>query len=141
MFIIACCFFTVTCNTLLCSYSRAAQCNNYLCNNEVVCNGLTYFVSQQTGRWKYKAINTGIRQRISLLVLSSPGNASDVPVQLTGSLINKPNVWPTTMHIIGEATQRGRPVLGLTMYATVFGPFGDPISTQLMDNGAGTRQV
>ncbi|PVD39196.1 hypothetical protein C0Q70_01824 [Pomacea canaliculata] len=95
----------------------------------------------ETGRWKYKAINTGIRQRISLLVLSSPANASDVPVQLTGSLINKPNVWPTTMHIIGEATQRGRPVLGLTMYATVFGPFGDPISTQLMDNGAGSDIV
>nr|KAG5714694.1 hypothetical protein BaRGS_000182 [Batillaria attramentaria] len=95
----------------------------------------------ETGRWHYKVTNPGTYQVTSLLVLSSPANASVLPARLSGSLVLRRNSWPTTMHIFAEVTKGQLPVTDLQVTAKVDTPDGHSVKVELMDNGAGADIV
>ncbi|KAK7089201.1 hypothetical protein V1264_024923 [Littorina saxatilis] len=95
----------------------------------------------ESGRWWYKITNPAGYQRISFLVISSPVRTTSHPVLMSGTLIQKKQTLPLTMHIFAEVTRGDNPVIGMRVTALVTMPDGSLENVALMDNGAGADIV
>ncbi|XP_050392745.1 calcium-activated chloride channel regulator 4A [Patella vulgata] len=71
------------------------------------------------------------------MVTSEPVDDNREPVKINGILSSASVIGPGALIIHAEVTKGSLPVTGMTVTATIDRPFTDPVSIQLLDNGAG----
>ncbi|KAK3531500.1 hypothetical protein QTP70_023283 [Hemibagrus guttatus] len=105
-----------------------------------IANTITLTVpgTAEPGDWKYMFLSEGTAaQAISLIVISQAAHEDVYPVTVTVRMIQQTNDGTKPLLMLAEVAHNYNPVLGASVSATLESDKGQPVSLQLLDNGAG----
>uniref|UniRef100_A0A8C3CUK4 Chloride channel accessory 2 n=1 Tax=Cairina moschata TaxID=8855 RepID=A0A8C3CUK4_CAIMO len=96
----------------------------------------------ETREWTYTLTNVHLApQVLTMTVTSQAANSTIPPVAVKTSMSKDINYYPSAMVVYVQVSHGFSPVLGASVTAVISPENGDPISLELLDNGAGSDIV
>ncbi|NWZ20376.1 CLCA2 regulator, partial [Asarcornis scutulata] len=93
----------------------------------------------ETGEWTYTLTNVHLApQVLTMTVTSRAANSTIPPVAVKIHMSKDINYYPSAMVVYVQVSHGFSPVLGASVTAVISPENGDPISLELLDNGAGS---
>uniref|UniRef100_A0A8B9CPF5 Chloride channel accessory 2 n=1 Tax=Anser brachyrhynchus TaxID=132585 RepID=A0A8B9CPF5_9AVES len=96
----------------------------------------------EAGEWTYTLTNVHLApQVLTMTVTSRAANSTIPPVAVKTHMSKDINYYPSAMVVYVQVSHGFSPVLGASVTAVISPENGDPISLELLDNGAGSDIV